>query len=489
MAHHSYCICHAYIKNDGIRSIPFRCNPVLSHRNSTLNVTRVQNDNPKHNKMPISSTDWSSEIHLHGTLEEYQDLCHQVSELTIEEASEELHDAARYGEPDTVRAILATMDVVDIVDTDHSTPLHKACANGHVDCVRWLIRYNATHTTNAAGNTPLHWAAANGHDKVVQLLLEHFKDIDVLTQNKFGRSALTEGFASNNTEVANLLLSHDSATEEKLLLGSTPTVCDDADPMHVDSGITPDTLHSITHEFSFGIPSSTSVSTSASSTLQIRELPIAHADDPFGQIPADDTTGFGIWAASLVMAQWITSISDRFNNTNVLELGAGCGVPGLAAAIASNAHSVIVTDLNTTTVENLHYNIGLNHYGKTQVTAAKIDWDDSSTYPSEKVDFVIGSDLIYQKSIVPYLKKVVLGVLKEGKGTFLYVAPDTGRDGLPEFIESMNHDGFHLVNQHLAPKTFHSNPLTNEDDDECYLHFHELASSTYVLYEFVRTCS
>lgn len=435
--------------------------------------------------MPISSTTWTSEIHLQGTPEEYQDLCHQVSELTMEEASEELHDAARYGEADTVRAILANMDVVDTADTDQSTPLHKACANGHVDCVRWLIRYNATHAPNAAGNTPLHWAAANGHDKVVQFLLEHYKEIDVLTQNKFGRSALTEGFASNNTEVANLLLSHDSATEEKLLLGSTPTTCEDTDPMDEDYGMTPDTLHSITHEFSFGLPPSTS----SFSTLQIRELPIAHADDPFGQVPADDTTGFGIWAASLVMAQWITSISDRFANTNVLELGAGCGVPGLAAAMASNAHTVIVTDLNATTVENLNYNVGLNQYGTTLVTAAKIDWDDPSTYPSEKVDFVIGSDLIYQKSIVPYLKKVVLGVLKEGEGTFLYVAPDTGRDGLPEFIETIKHDGFHLVSQHLAPKTFHSNPLTNADDEECYLHFHELASSTYVLYEFARASS
>ena len=69
-------------------------------------------------------------------------------------------------------------------------------------------------------------------------------------------------------------------------------------------------------------------------TILIRELPIAHADDPFGAKPEEDTTGLGIWAASLVCARWMASekISSRMEGKSVIELGAGCGIPGLAAA-------------------------------------------------------------------------------------------------------------------------------------------------------------
>ena len=432
--------------------------------------------------MPTTSTK-VTDLPLQGTVEEFQEICNQVAEWTIEEARDELLDAARYGEADVVRALLQAFDVVDTSDQERSTALHKASANGHVDCVQLLLLFDAQHTANASGNTPLHWAAANGHAHVVQRLLEHYKEdqIDVLLKNNFGRSALTEGFGSDNADVANLLLSHDSATEEKLLMGTKTTSTDAQDPMDVDD---PES-ESHVHDFTFG-----AAAAAAPCQLSVRELPMANADDPFGNTPADDTTGYAIWAASLVMAQWMASMpSQRFHQKNILELGAGCGVPGLAVAKSSDAAQVILTDLNPTTVANLRTNVELNDFGPTVVTAAIIDWDDVSTYPVEKMDIVIGSDLIYQKSIVPYLKKVVLGLLKEGQGRFLYVAPDTGRDGLPEFIESMKRDGFQLESQQVAPREYHSNPLTNGDDEECYVHFHELASSTYILYEFARTSS
>jgi len=249
--------------------------------------------------------------------------------------------------------------------------------------------------------------------------------------------------------------------------------------------------------------------------------PIAHANNPFGDSAEEDTTGFGIWCASLVMARWMASkeLQDNFSEKTILELGAGCGVPGLAVAHyryvrvkdcavvlclttstrvpscltnpsqwhdISNASRVYVTDLNPTTMENLQYNVDLNFqvHDSKHVIASTIDWDDETTWPEEKLDYVIGSDLIYQASIVPLLKKVVLGLLKPDTGRFLYVAPDTGRDGLPTFIESMKSEGCELVNVKKAPDSYYSNPLSSGDEEDCFLHFNELASSTYMLYEF-----
>ena len=164
----------------------------------------------------------------------------------------------------------------------------------------------------------------------------------------------------------------------------------------------------------------------------------------------------------------------------------------------SDATEIYVTDLNPTTLDNLKYNIQLNQQhistpSKTpwmkRLKAGPINWEDPNTWPKDKIDFIIGSDLIYQESIVPMLKQVVLG-LCQGQGTFLYVAPDMescdiGRDGLAEFIESMKAtEGVELLSAELAPKTFHANPLANQDDDLCYMHFHELTSGSYRLYEF-----
>lgn len=236
-------------------------------------------------------------------------------------------------------------------------------------------------------------------------------------------------------------------------------------------------------------------------TLLIRELPIAHADNPFGDKDEEDTTGLGIWCASIVMARWMasTDISSRFVGKSLLELGAGCGIPGLAAAMYSEAKTIYLTDLNPVTMNNMKYNIDLNsnHYHQQhlsgeklpwvdRVKAMSIDWGDKSTWPKEKIDFVLGSDLIYQKSIVPLLKNVVDGLLKTD-GSFLYVCPDEGaRDGLLEFIVAMSREGFKCVTKELAPPLFRSNPLSNGDDEEAFLHFHELPVTDYRLYEFRR---
>jgi hypothetical protein len=433
-----------------------------------------------------------AEIPLEISQQEFDELVAQVADLSRQEAAEELLECARYGEVDAIRAILTKYpDVVDTVDESGSTALHKAAANGHVSSTRLLVQKGASLLSNAAGNTPLHWAAASGHDKIVDILLnESSYDVDVLQKNSFGRSALTEGFASQCTEVVKVLLEHDSAAEDKLLSGGKEIDDTNEDESNGESlsDIPRKSKACVTHEFDF-------CSADTNGTRQplcIRELSIAHADNPFGDSAVDDTTGYGIWCASLAMARWMASpdIESRFRNKTILELGAGCGVPGLAAAHYTAASRVYVTDLNPTTVDNLQYNVDLNFENdntnnkQQRVIASTIDWDDETTWPKEKLDFVIGSDLIYQASIVPLLKKVVMGLLKPESGRFLYVAPDTGRDGLPQFIESMKSDGCELINVKKAPDESYTNPLSSGDDEDCFLHFNELAASTYILYEF-----
>ena len=520
------------------------------------------NNNPKKKNTSRTTTTKTSQLVLQPppiqcTNEEYNDLLSTASSLTKEEAQIELIECARYGELDAVRALIEIWsckinNYINIGDNNGTTALHKAGSNGHLSTVQLLLYHKADHVMNISKNTPLHWAAGNGHEEVVELILNHDfgYELDVLQKNEFGRSILTEGFASNKTKLVGMLLEHDSASEDKLLDGGEEVDIDSSDDVEmedsekkekkvvegdfklngdgnvtsmdgqgsINSSNTSSTgRHAgIIHEFDFlrdntnqerhdnekqqamQINNTMALGVDDEEerkTLLIRELPIKNADSPFGETAIDDTTGLGIWSASLVMARWMAQKSQlgRFDNKSVLELGAGCGVPGLAVALYSNAKSVYVTDLNPSTIRNLQYNIEINSNRSVtastagewleRVHASSIDWDNDMTWPEEKMDYVIGSDLIYQQSIVPLLKKVVRGILKP-EGRFLYTCPSDGRDGLFEFIDTMKKQGFRCLSEEVAPDEYRSNPLSSGDEDDAFLHFYELPVTEYKLYEF-----
>eukprot|EP00961_Rhodomonas_salina_P165426 2228754-Rhodomonas_salina.1 len=100
---------------------------------------------------------------------------------------------ARFGEYEDMEALLASSSIpVDFQNEGGTTALHYACANGHVACVSSLLSRGARPLANRSGNTPLHWAVQNKQLEAVDALLRGAKDLDVLAQNSFGRSALTE---------------------------------------------------------------------------------------------------------------------------------------------------------------------------------------------------------------------------------------------------------------------------------------------------------
>ncbi|GKY97342.1 hypothetical protein MPSEU_000692600 [Mayamaea pseudoterrestris] len=413
----------------------------------------------------IFSLDEPSEL----SLQEYQDLLSQIPELTLEDRQLELWDAARYNDIDVVRAILKaaqTENTSDIINSKHpetgNTALHMASANGNVDIVKLLLHHNANaQITNASGNTPLHWAASNGQEQVCRVLLESSKSMDVLQRNEFGRSALTEGFASGQEAVIQSLLEHESASEEKLLSTSGGNGNAEAEGKE----------QSVTHEMVFG-----------SVKLKVRELSMADSiDDAILGSADDDTTGLGVWPASLVAAQWVARHQKWSKSGTVLELGAGCGVPSLVAASLSLGQAkVYATDWNMRASENLQYNVNLNELA---IATQCMDWSDRATWPQEKIDLLIGSDLIYTIESVPLLVSTVQGLLSPS-GRFLYTAPASlNRQGKDEFIKQMQ-EHFDMTSE-KAPADYAVNPLASGDDDECFLHFNELQTTAYMLYEFI----
>ena len=128
----------------------------------------------------------------------------------VEEDSWELLECARYGEEEEMQQLLDAGVPVDFADDGGNTALHKAAANGHAGTVERLLAAGAALLPNESGNIPLHWAVQQGHLEVVKALLLR-SEADVLLQNSFGRSVVTEAFEKADAQVVEAVLQHSSA--------------------------------------------------------------------------------------------------------------------------------------------------------------------------------------------------------------------------------------------------------------------------------------
>merc|ERR1712224_781542 len=115
------------------------------------------------------------------------------------------------------------------------------------------------------------------------------------------------------------------------------------------------------------------------------------------------STGGIVWPAATVLAQLLPTIQELGQpNVVVLEIGAGCGVPGLTAAAlcTSPGARVILTDEAVGVVDNLNF-LYRENAGKLNapVEAARLNWeellDGRVNPPVESADVLIGSDVIW----------------------------------------------------------------------------------------------
>ena len=118
--------------------------------------------------------------------------------------------------------------------------------------------------------------------------------------------------------------------------------------------------------------------------------------------------GVALWAASIALAHEVAARPGEFRGANVLELGAGTGLPGIAAA--SLGAKVTQTDNNLVALHLARRNLernGLHSVEQRQVDW--VDWNDSELY-----DLIIGSDILYSAEMHTHLRRIFESNLATG---------------------------------------------------------------------------
>jgi ankyrin repeat protein len=128
-----------------------------------------------------------------------------------------LHDAARDGDLEKVRALVGDGAGIDAQSERGETPLILATLAGQEEVVELLIEKGAAiDGRNAGGFTPLHAAAYAGDAAIAELLLAKGADVND-AQNKSGVTPLFPAVEENHREVAELLITEgaDLGLEER----------------------------------------------------------------------------------------------------------------------------------------------------------------------------------------------------------------------------------------------------------------------------------
>lgn len=130
--------------------------------------------------------------------------------LTITATAEEIVEAAKNGDLETVKEILAQDPLkLNALDEEKYTPLHWACMRAHWDVTQYLIEQGAVlNIQGGDGGTPLNWAAHHDNVEIVQLMIRKGAKLNV--RNKWGMTELHTAIWRGNIHVVEYLFDQGS---------------------------------------------------------------------------------------------------------------------------------------------------------------------------------------------------------------------------------------------------------------------------------------
>jgi predicted nicotinamide N-methyase len=124
-----------------------------------------------------------------------------------------------------------------------------------------------------------------------------------------------------------------------------------------------------------------------------------------------------LWPSSLALAEFIIEIKEMINRKNILEIGCGLGLAGIAATACGA--QVLFTDYDPYALEFTQTNFRRNF--KRPAAVQSMDWRKPACL--KPFDLILGADVLYEKRWLTAVLGVIGQCLKPG-GTALIAEPN-----------------------------------------------------------------
>jgi len=154
-----------------------------------------------------------------------------------------------------------------------------------------------------------------------------------------------------------------------------------------------------------------------------------------------DLFGFLLWESAVGLAQQLTQQAEQLHQKQVLELGAGVGVPGLVAHALGAA--VRQTDYQPDALALTQWNARQN--GITAIETFLADWR-TWRHP-QRYDFILGADILYDAALHFYLESIFRKNLLPGGRLLL---SDPGRPQALDFAIQLEQHGWRIELQMMT---------------------------------------
>lgn len=174
-------------------------------------------------------------------------------------------------------------------------------------------------------------------------------------------------------------------------------------------------------------------------------------------------TAFVVWDGSIVLSKWMQQATEdgnlSFAGSNVVEIGAGCAIPSIAARRLGAKH-VTATDYQ----DALHSTISTIRINSIDsIGTVALDWNASNKDSTlceikrlqmgQDIDFILGSDVVWIMSLVKPFVDTLVTLLHSPK-TVAYIAHQTRSLRVDEELFSLLTDAniaYRTVTESLHP--------------------------------------
>jgi predicted nicotinamide N-methyase len=143
-----------------------------------------------------------------------------------------------------------------------------------------------------------------------------------------------------------------------------------------------------------------------------------------------------LWESSVALADWCLS-TPMLSGANVLELGCGLGLPGIAAAAVGATVTMTDFDADALCCAQLNVIRNLSPIQQSRVKVGILDWRSSERLIP--YDVVLGADIVYERRMFrPLLEQLHAAVRSRGR----IILADPDRSVGRAFFHMAEEDGF-----------------------------------------------